>query len=215
MVLSSLTFGGGLASSLHCAGTCGPIATSLTFGFGPSQRRTLIAQAGRILVYVAARGAGRSGRRGDLHGVPPSGGVSNGARGGGAVARLDWIFAAGPRRVARRPRSPRRPRRARGGGAARGARAARSPPAWSGDCCLAASSIYAALSGGPVNSAAVMAGFGLGTLPAVTAVAFGLSRFRALAHAPRARAAVGLGLMGIAAASLVAPAPGLAVFCLP
>ncbi len=74
---------------------------------------------------------------------------------------------------------------------------------------------YAGLSGGPLGGAAVMAGFGLGTLPSVSAVALGLSRFRDLAHAPRARTAVGLGLMGIAAASLAAPAAVSGIFCLP
>ncbi len=59
MVLNSLTFGGGLllglASSLHCASMCGPIAASLTFGFGPNRARALMAaQAGRILIYVTA-----------------------------------------------------------------------------------------------------------------------------------------------------------------
>ncbi len=71
---------------------------------------------------------------------------------------------------------------------------------------------YAGLSGGPLQGAAVMAGFGLGTLPSVTAAAFGLSRFRALARAPHARIAVGLGLMAIAAASLARPPPP-AIFC--
>ena len=74
---------------------------------------------------------------------------------------------------------------------------------------------YAGLSGGPLQGAAVMAGFGLGTLPSVTAAAFGLSRFRALAHAPHARIAVGLGLLVIAAASLAFPAAAAAIFCLP
>jgi hypothetical protein len=59
-----------------------------------------------------------------------------------------------------------------------------------------------------------MAGFGIGTLPSVTAAAFGLSRLRALARAPQARAAVGLALMAIAAASLAAPGAAK-IFCLP
>ncbi len=59
MVFSSLNLGGGLllgiASSLHCAGMCGPIAGSLMFGFGPNQTRALIAaQTGRVLIYVLA-----------------------------------------------------------------------------------------------------------------------------------------------------------------
>jgi sulfite exporter TauE/SafE len=224
MVLSSLTFGGGLllglASSLHCAGMCGPIAASLMFGFGPNQRRALMAaQAGRILVYVAAGGlAGAAGAAfyGAFHhpaaflAVRAAAALSLGWIGfsllglAPSLAGLDRIAAP----VARAAAALRAP--VAGGALAAGMVWGLLP------CGLVYGALfYAALSGGPVNGVAVMAGFGLGTLPAVTGVAFGLSQFRALAHAPRARAAVGLGLMGIAAASLVAPATGLAVFCLP
>ena len=64
MAPDSLTFLGGLllglASSLHCAGMCGPIASSLMFAFAPGHgeaeraRALLAAHAGRILVYVAS-----------------------------------------------------------------------------------------------------------------------------------------------------------------
>jgi sulfite exporter TauE/SafE len=74
---------------------------------------------------------------------------------------------------------------------------------------------YAMLSGSALSGALVMAGFGLGTLPSVTAIAFGLSHFRKLAQTPRARTAVGLGMVAIAAGSLLIPAFGSGVLCLP
>jgi uncharacterized protein len=222
MVLSSLTLGGGLllglASSLHCAGMCGPIATSLMFGFGPRQNRTLAAaQAGRILVYVTA---------GTLAGA--AGGLAVGAAPHpnaflimrvAAALSLGWIgfsllglapslagidrLTAPVARAVMRFRGP------------SGALAAGM--VWGFLPCgmVYGALFYAGLSGGALSGALVMAGFGLGTLPSVTAVALGLGRFRALAHKPGARAAVGLGLMGIAAASLALPAQAAGIFCLP
>src|ERR1700690_2359552 len=63
MAPDSLTFLGGLlmglASSLHCAGMCGAIASSLMFAFSPGEtqaeraRTLLAAHAGRLTMYVA------------------------------------------------------------------------------------------------------------------------------------------------------------------
>ncbi len=67
MAPDGLTFLGGLmlgiASSLHCVGMCGAIASSLMFAFSPRDnaadraRALIAAQAGRALVYVAAGAA--------------------------------------------------------------------------------------------------------------------------------------------------------------
>jgi sulfite exporter TauE/SafE len=221
MVVSSLTLGGGLllglASSLHCAGMCGPIAASLMFGFGPSQTRSLIAaQAGRAAIYVAAGTfAGAAG--GALYGVGPHPGAFLAMRAAAALS-LGWIgfsllglapsLAAVDRVTAPLARAVARFR-------APGALAAGM--VWGFLPCgmVYGALFYAGLSGGALAGAAVMAGFALGTLPSVTAAALGLSRFRALAHAPGARTAVGLGLMAIAAASLAAPSAAAAVFCWP
>src|SRR5208282_6079320 len=64
MAPDSLTLLGGLllglASSLHCAGMCGAIASSLMFAFAPGEgeaariRALMAAHAGRILMYAAA-----------------------------------------------------------------------------------------------------------------------------------------------------------------
>ena len=118
MVLSALTLGGGLllglASSLHCAGMCGPIAASLMFGFGPSRTRALAAaQAGRVLGLVLA-GALAGPRAAALYGGLRTRRAFLVMRvGGGAVAGLDRLFAAGPRpslAVVDRPRRSARPR---------------------------------------------------------------------------------------------------------
>ncbi len=73
---------------------------------------------------------------------------------------------------------------------------------------------YAMLSGSALHGGAVMAGFGLGTLPSVTAAAFGVASFRRLARTPNARVAVGLGIIALAAASVAVPALVSGTFCL-
>lgn len=222
MILGSLTFGGGLllglASSLHCAGMCGPIAASLTLGFGPNRARALLAaQAGRIVVYIAA-GAVAGAAVGAVYGGARHPGAFLAMRAAAALS-LGWIgfslLGLAPSLSVLDRWSP---AFARAGGAARGARGAFAAGlAWGFLPCglVYGALFYAGLAGGPLAGAMVMAGFGLGTLPSVTAVALGVARFRALARSPRARVAVGLGLMGIAAASLAAPASALAVFCAP
>jgi uncharacterized protein len=222
MVLNSLTFGGGLllglASSLHCAGMCGPIAASLTLGFGSNRARALMAaQAGRILIYVAAGALAGAAGGAVLSGFrhPAAFMVMRAA----AALSLGWIgFSllglAPPLSVLDRFTAP----IARAVASVRGPQGAfAAGMAWGFLPCglVYGALFYAGLSGGPLGGAAVMLGFGLGTLPSVSAVALGLSRFRDLARAPRARAAVGLGLMGIAAASLAAPAAVSGIFCLP
>ena len=218
-MLSSFTVGGGLllglASSLHCAAMCGPIAASLMFGFGPGTRALVAAQAGRLSVYVlAGTVAGAAG--GALFGGLSHPAAFLAMRAAAALS-LAWIgFSllglAPSLALVDRLTAP----------LARAVSAARAPGALAAGVvwgCLPCGMVYGALfyaglSGGPGQGAAVMAGFGVGTLPSVTAAAFGLSRFRALAHAPRARVGVGLALMAIAAMSLAAPAAAT-LFCLP
>jgi sulfite exporter TauE/SafE len=222
MVLSSLTFGGGLllglASSLHCAGMCGPIAASLTLGFAPSRAGALLAsQLGRIAVYIAA-GALAGAAVGTFYRGPSHPAAFFAMRAAAALS-LGWIgfslLGLAPSLSVLDRWSP---SILRSVVAARGPRSAFAAGlAWGFLPCglVYGALFYASLSGGPIAGAAVMAGFGLGTLPSVTAVALGVARFRALARAPRARVAVGLALMGVAAASLAAPASALAVFCTP
>ncbi len=222
MVLGSLTFGGGLllglASSLHCAGMCGPIAASLTLSLGPNRTRALLAsQAGRIVVYIAA-GALAGAAVGAVYGGARHPAAFLAMRAAAALS-LGWIgFSLLGLAPSLSILDRWAPAFARAAGAARGSRGAFAAGlAWGLLPCgmVYGALFYAGLSGGPLAGAFVMAGFGLGTLPSVTAVALGAARFRALARTPRARMAVGLGLMGVAAASLAAPISALSAFCAP
>jgi sulfite exporter TauE/SafE len=230
MAPDSLTLLGGLllglASSLHCAGMCGAIASSLMFAFASSERdadrvRALMAaHLGRVVMYVAA-GAALGAIGSTIYGAFDHSHAFLVMRWAAAVA-LGWIglsvagFApslaivdavAAP--ITERLRfSP--ATRLSGGAGAFGLGLL-----WGTLPCgmVYGALFYAMLTGGAVQGAAVMAGFGLGTLPSVTAVAFGLSRFRRLAQAPNARLAVGIGMMAVAAASVAAPAMTAAGFC--
>ena len=210
MAPDSLTFLGGLllglASSLHCAGMCGAIASSLMFAFSPGGaerdrvRALMAAHAGRVLVYVAA-GAAVGAVGSTLYGAFDHTQAFVVMRWAAAVA-LGWIglsvagFApalsvvdrvtapiAGRLRFASCARESRPGRRA-GFGTGMGLLAVRDG--------VRRAVLRHADRRAPLRGATVMAGFGLGTLPSVTAVALGLSRFRRLAQAPNARFAVGL-----------------------
>ncbi len=230
MAPDSLTLLGGLllglASSLHCAGMCGAIASSLMFAFAPGERdidrvRALMtAQLGRVLMYVAA-GAALGALGSTVYGAFDHSAAFLVMRWAAAVA-LGWIglsvagFAPSlalvdslTAPVAERLRfAAPSPLSASGGAFGTGLLWGTLP------CGMVYGALfYAMLTGGALRGAAVMAGFGLGTLPSVTAVAFGVSRFRGLAQSPNARLAVGLGMMALAAASVVAPAMTAAGFC--
>lgn len=230
MAPDSLTLLGGLllglASSLHCAGMCGAIASSLMFAFAPGEgesgrlRALMAAHAGRVLMYVAG-GATLGAVGSTLYGAFDHAGAFLVMRWAAAVA-LGWIglsvagFApslaivdrvtapiAGRLRFVSAPRSP------------RAAGAFASGLIWGLLPCgmVYGALFYAMLTGDAWRGAAVMAGFGLGTLPSVTAVALGLSRFRRFAQEPNARIAVGLGIMAVAAASIAVPAMAVGGFC--
>ena len=229
MTPHSLTFMGGLlmglASSFHCAGMCGAIASSLMFAFGagggPGERvRALLrAQAGRLLMYVAA-GMILGGAGSAFFGAFDRGLGFLVMRWAGAVA-LGWIglsvagFAPSPAIVDRL--APPIAANLRLGPALNGPSGAFASGLMWGllPCGMVYGALfYAMLSGSALTGAAVMAGFGLGTAPSVTAVAVGLSSFRRLAAARNARVGVGLALMALAAGSLAAPALARAGFCL-
>jgi sulfite exporter TauE/SafE len=226
----SLTFLGGLflglASSLHCAGMCGPIASSLMFAFAPGEseadrtRALAAAHAGRVLVYVAS-GAVLGALGSAVYGAFDQAGAFLVMRWAAAVG-LGWIglsvagFApslafvdrvAAP--IAGKLRSASAAPRGEAGAFASGLVWGLLP------CGMVYGALfYAMLTGGAWSGAAVMAGFGIGTTPSVTAIALGLSRLRRLAQAPKARIAVGLSIMAIAAASIAVPALAVAGFCL-
>ena len=72
---------------------------------------------------------------------------------------------------------------------------------------------YAMLAGSALGGAEVMAGFGLGTLPSVTAVALGMSGLRQYAHIGKARVGIGIAIMALAALSVGIPAATLTALC--
>jgi uncharacterized protein len=231
MAPDSLTFLGGLlmglASSLHCAGMCGAIASSLMFAFSPGEspaeraRTLLAAHAGRLMMYVAGGlvlGAAGSA----FYGAFDHAAAYLVMRWAAAVA-LGWIglsvagFApsvavvdrfAAP--IAQSLRFSPAPAFAGGTGAFA------SGLIWGVLPCgmVYGALFYAMLSGSALGGGAVMAGFGLGTLPSVTAVALGISSFRRLARIRQARVWVGLAIVAIAAASVAVPALASAGFCL-
>jgi len=230
MMPDSLTFLGGLllglASSLHCVGMCGGIASGLMFAFSPGDsaadraRPLLAAQAGRVLIYAAA-GAALGALGSTVYFIFDHSGAHLIVRWAAAVA-LGWIglSVAGfaPSLIALdRLAAPlaSRLRFAPTYGMSGDVGAFASGLIWGFLPCgmVYGALFYAMLSGNAPRGTAVMAGFGLGTLPSVTAAALGVSSFRRLARARNARVAVGLGLVAIAAASVAVPALASGAFC--
>lgn len=226
----SMTFAGGLlmglASSLHCAGMCGAIASSLMFSLSPSAdqgaraRTHFTAQAGRVLVYILG-GVLLGGAGAAFYGAFDHPAAYLAMRWAAAVA-LGWIgfsvlglapsLAGIDRFTAPITNTLHSVKRSAGLG---DAGAFVSGMIWGFLPCgmVYGALFYAMLSGSALGGALVMAGFGLGTLPAVTAVALGMSGFRRLANEPRARVVVGLGIMALAAASMAVPAAAIAALC--
>lgn len=224
----------GFASSLHCAGMCGGIAAGLTFAFGGSaaaRLRTLfVLQAGRVLSYVLAGAIlGAVGSR--FYALFDQAALHGAMRWAAAVA-LGWIgfsmmgLAPAPVLLDRltAPIAGKLAGRAAAflpgpappvpAGGTAGALAA--GVAWGLMPCgmVFGALFYAMLSGSAGGGAAVMAGFGLGTLPAVAGTALGIDRLRRLGASPRNRVLAGLALMLVAVAGILVPPGGWAASCL-
>lgn len=218
----------GLASSLHCAGMCGGIASGLLLAFdpdrGPAQRAgvLLVSQAGRITAYVTAGGfLGVVGS--EFYGAFNQAGVHHVMRWAAAVA-LGWIglsmtglvpaLSFVDRLGVPFARLARRPARLAFAGGYAGPFIAGT--AWGLLPCgmVYGALFYAMLTGSGGGGAMVMAGFGLGTLPAVTATALGVTALRHMAVAARLRVLAGATLVAIAAASALLPAAAWEGLCL-
>jgi sulfite exporter TauE/SafE len=210
----------GLASSLHCAGMCGSIASSMLFLIDPkgsprSRAATLMtAQLARVLAYVLAGGvlgAFGSGLYGlfDQHAayrvLQWAAGVTLGWIGlsvAGLIppmAVLDRLMAPVARRLIAVP--------AGGPGFA--------APATMGlvwgflPCAMVYGALFTAmLTATAQGGATLMLGFGLGTLPAVTATALGLTSLTRYARGPAARMVVGLSIAGLGLLGIVLSQPG-------
>lgn len=226
--LSELSILGGLlagfASSLHCVGMCGGIAASLSVSLGGDSaggrtRALMLAQTGRIAAYVlagallAALGSqayfafDRSEAHLVLRWLAAAMLVYIGLSVMGWAPALAGLDRIGARLLGwiRTPFS--------------GALSLASPllagVLWGFLPCgmVYATLFYAMLSGTALNGALIMLGFGLGTLPAVTAAAFGLSGLLAAARTPRVRFGVGLAIIVLGVASAALPWRTIAAFC--
>lgn len=216
----------GLASSLHCAGMCGGIASGLLLAFEPGRgvgaraRVLLVAQAGRITAYVAAGGfLGVVGSA--FYGAFDHGAAHLVLRWAASVA-LGWIGLsllglAPPLTAVDRLAGP----LARWLRGVPGAGPVTARPFFSGlawgllPCGMVYGALfYAMLAGSGGSGALVMAGFGLGTLPAVTATAFGVASLRQGARAPRLRLLAGTGLLILATVSALLPEAAWQALCL-
>jgi sulfite exporter TauE/SafE len=220
----------GLAGSVHCAGLCGGIASSLLLATGAPDRTgaaraaTLLkVQLGRALSYTlcgAMVGGGGAAFAGliSLAGIQPMTRIAaacalvwTGCSVAGLVpsfAILDRVLASTfnswPVAITRQFQNPH--------------------PIVLGilwgfaPCGMVYAALFnAILSGSSVAGAGFMAGFGLATIPAVATAAFGVTALAGFgARLPRSklRAALGTALLTLGLASLVEPAVSFSTLCL-
>ncbi|WP_417486988.1 sulfite exporter TauE/SafE family protein [Maricaulis sp.] len=215
----------GLASSLHCVGMCGGIASSLTLSLTPNGTRgdrvrtLLLAQLGRVIAYtlagavLAAIGSGIyfGFDRAEAHHVMRWAGALVLVYIGLSV--MGWAPALSG--LDRLGQGVTRFLGARLGGAFRSASPVLAGLVWGLLPCgmVYAALLYALLSGSAVSGGMIMLGFGLGTLPAVTAAALGLTQFLALARRPGTRYWVGSVIILVGFASAAIPWRALAALC--
>jgi sulfite exporter TauE/SafE len=218
----------GFASSLHCAGMCGGIASTLTLLLAPDgtvRARSgvlLQTQAGRVLSYVLAGTiVGAFGSA--VYGILDREAAYTLLRIGAALT-LMWIglSIAGvlpPLSVMDRFARPLTNRIAR----LRASNAAMGPltsvlagAAWGFMPCamVYGALLTAALTGSAAGGATFMLAFGLGTVPAVLAAGFGITSLTRLARGARTRIAVGLAIAALGPLTIVAPLGDIVAMCL-
>lgn len=230
MMTSGLHFIGGavlgLAGSLHCAGLCGGIASSLLLATSSpdvtasGRAATLLRiQLGRALSYTlfgAAVGAGGAAFGGlvALAGVQPAMRIA-------AACALAWTGLS----VAGLVPGFRVIDRVLAAASSIRTRSSRRLPlpsslalgmAWGFAPCgmVYAALLNAMLSGSTLAGAEFMAGFGLATIPAVAAAAFGVTTLASARVSRRGfRSALGATLVALGAASMIEPAMSLAALC--
>lgn len=225
-MVSAVSFGGGallgLASSLHCVGMCGGIAMLL--GMPPGR-----ASGMRRLLDYAPLNLGRAFSYMLLGGL--AGGVGAAAIGAvtfeGAHLFLRWAAAmtlawVGLATLGLMP-SPAfvghavLPRFAISRASAAPGIAGRlvAGMAWGFMPCgmVYGALLFAAFSGSALGGMAVMAGFALGTMPALLLVHSGSAMLASLARRPQARWATGIAILAIAAFSLLPPEASLRALC--
>lgn len=207
----------GLASSFHCAGMCGGIGSTIAITLARDGRAAgplLLAQAGRIAAYVAA--GALMGAFGTTFAGALDREIAFRLMQWAAAGTLAWIGLATAGLV---PVMAGLDRFA----APVGARIAALAPIGAGAATPIAAGIVwglmpcamvygalltAMLTGTAFGGAALMLGFGLGTLPAVISAALGLTRLRTLARGPISRVAIGLSVIAMAGLTLYLSRPG-------
>jgi len=214
----------GLASSLHCAGMCGGIASGLMFSLSPDQNATtrlgvlMTAQTGRMLGYVlagAAVGAVGTG----LYSVMDFS-LAQAIFRWGAAMMLVWIglsltghlpaavvldrILSPITRIVMKPVMAAGPLSPWLAGLAWGAL----------PCAMVyAALLYAMLAGSALKGALVMLGFGLGTLPSVTGTALGIGALEHLGRKPGLRLGAGLAIAALGGLMLLIPPEVIAALC--
>lgn len=214
----------GLASSLHCAGMCGGIASGLMLGLSPDDRTAtrvgvlMTAQSGKMIAYVLAGAlVGLAGTQ--LYGQMDFSAAQAVFRWGAAMM-LVWIglsltgflpgIAALDRLLAPVTRIALRPVQAMGPA---------SPLiagfAWGALPCamVYAALLYAMISGSALQGALVMLGFGIGTLPSVTATALGIGWLEKSGRKAQFRLVSGLVIALLGMAMLLVPPEVIAAMC--
>jgi sulfite exporter TauE/SafE len=217
----------GLASSLHCAAMCGGIASGVVFLFDPRDtgarvRVLMTAQAGRIAAYIAA-GAILGAFGAGLYGLFDREAAYRLLQWAGAVT-LMWIglsvagllpsIAALDRHVATLSASVTR-------GLAGIRRFPVAGPAVSGfawgmlPCPMVYAALFTAmLTGSAAGGATLMAGFGLGTLPAVTATALGVTTLARVEAKAYARGLIGIAIAVLGFSTVYPSSPTAGLLCL-
>ncbi|WP_350333240.1 sulfite exporter TauE/SafE family protein [Coralliovum pocilloporae] len=204
----------GLASSLHCAGMCGGIASGLVFMFRPEDRLTrarvlLVSQFGRITSYMIAGGVlGYAGA--ELYGLFDQSLAYSVLQWAAAVTLIGiGLSVAGilpPLSGLDRLAAPIMARLMPRGSA----RPSSSAPFLAGmvwglvPCAMVYGALFTAmLTGSATGGVLMMAGFGLGTLPAVTVSAFGVTSLTRINTRGLARMSIGLAIAGLGLGSVL------------
>lgn len=213
----------GLASALHCAAMCGGIAGSLLMAMAPpgDQRRQVLSlmsiQGGRILAYMLA-GAALGGMGAGLYGLFDQR-AAYGLLQWAAAVTLGWI---GLSLTGLAPALSIFDRLLMPIGTAitllQRLGWVAGPFAgllWGFLPCgmVYAALFYATLAGGAGQGLLVMAGFGVGTLPAVTLTALGYSRLLSWSRRQHLRRLAGACFLVLAPASLLVPATAIQALC--
>ncbi len=217
----------GLASSLHCAAMCGGIASGAVFLFNPQRplervRVLMSAQAGRIGAYVIA-GAILGAAGAGIYGAFDHAAAYRLLQWAGAVT-LMWI---GLSVAGLLPSISLLDRRVAALSAAVSGRLARfrgfrvtgpfaAGLAWGTIPCpmVYAALFTAMLSGSGAGGAVLMAGFGLGTLPSVTATALGVTLLARVEAKATARGLIGLAIAVLGFSTVYPSSPTAGLLCL-